>query len=39
MEEKTIEKVLARDEKLVTHVPGRRGRPPGSKNNNTQKTM
>jgi len=31
IEEKTTEKVLARDEKLLTNVPQRRGRPPGSK--------
>jgi len=31
IEEKTPEKVLARDKKLLTNVPKRRGRPPRSK--------
>jgi len=31
MEEKTTEKVLARDKKVLTNVSKRRGRPPGSK--------
>jgi len=39
MEEKVTEMVLAGDGKLLTNVPGRRGRRPGSKNNNAHKTM
>jgi len=39
MEQKTTEKVLARDEELLTNVSKRRSYPPGFKNNNPQKTM